>query len=436
MNNAVLPGIFYSNLDPQRQRVIDQWHVTRNVKINDHVQRLLSKSLQSEVGIQRKCTSFVRFHVRALVQRDNLKANVNEAILTIWNPSEDQLSILKEGNIVQFRSLGVSPNLINGILQLSANKSTSMERLNNPKYQSPLDALDLVGYEKQTCLSLIFLTLKSKQLSNNTLTYPEINCKGYLLDVRDTEVETSTRYFIYLTDASGLLLRIEYETDIESTHFIRDLKKKSSEEISERLLNFSNVRLLPYDYLHGQAVGIWTESTFYDESKSKNETTDSKEITVTPPTKENYMFLLHQLNLGMPCNLKVPETLSLAYGYIVDFGMLKQPFNRVPHINEESNLFYIEFDCFGDGSTIKITTPHHLVLSLLQQSLNDFDSKYIADFEKKTLFLRDKIITSSVLIRILIQEFRSDDGTVKSFMLKESSRANVSSLAHVYLKKT
>ena len=102
MNASVSPCIFYSNLNPSKQKEIEEWKNKRNIMINGNIQKSVTKSLQSEVGMERKCTSFIRLNVRATTLTENERNKMsktkrtNEAILTVWDPSEEQLELGKE----------------------------------------------------------------------------------------------------------------------------------------------------------------------------------------------------------------------------------------------------------------------------------------------------------------------------------------------------
>ncbi len=437
MNESVSPELYYGNLESSLRREIDSWQHVRNERINDSIQKNITKSLENDLGTQRKYSSFIQCYVRGFVQNADKAGNPsttkagNEAMLTIWDPNEDQCSMLKEGAVIQCRNLGVSPSptFPDGILQLSANKNTKIEQLDAPTRDK---ALEIVGYQKQSFDPLLFLIIKSKKLCVNEIKYPEVDCKGYLLDFEVTTIERILKLVLYLTDASGLLLRIEHEAYCESDNFIRDLKQMKSRDISERYLMFCNIRLLPFDHFRGHAVGIWTKFSFSFDGQSKKQSCDIDKYKTSPPTKDKYALLLHQINLGIPIGFKMPKTMSLTFGYITDFTVMRS--EETAQNKEEVNRIHMSFDCFGDGSVIDVLIPNNLVQSLLEHSLDNSEPPWqFCDIISKSSLLRKKLVGSSILIRALIQLVEDDNSDF--YVLVESSRANIGSLANLYLMK-
>ena len=86
---------------------------------------------------------------------------------------------------------------------------------------------------------------RSKSLNNDTIKLPELDCMGHVLDVKEINLVNTSRILIYLTDASGLLLRLEYDDYDKSDPFIRDLFKMKCLEIKERFLIVQNVQHCP-----------------------------------------------------------------------------------------------------------------------------------------------------------------------------------------------
>lgn len=438
MNVSVSPELYYGNLESSLRREIDSWQHVRNERINDSIQKNITKSLENDFGTQKKYSSFIQCYVRGFVQNADNPGNPfttkagNEAMLTIWDPNEDQCSMLKEGAVIQCRNLGVSPSptFPDGILQLSANKSIKIEQLDTAPTRDK--ALEIVGYPKQSFDSLLFLSIKSKKLCVNEIRYPEVDCKGYLLDFEVTTIQSILKLVLYLTDASGLILRIEHEEYCESDNFIRDLKQMKSREISERYLMFRNIRLLPFDSVRGHAVAIWTKFSFTFDGQSKKQSSDIDKYKTPPPTKDKYALLLHQINLGVPTGFKMPKTMALTFGYVTDFTVIRS--EEAAQNKEEVNRIHMSFDCFGDGSVIDVLIPNNLVHPLLAHSLDNSEPPWqLCDILSKSSLLRKKLVGSSILIRALIQLV--DDGNSDFYVLVESSRANIGSLTNLYLMK-
>ncbi len=433
MSKAVSPEIFYSNLDPTKQREIDKWQSRRTAMINDNVQRYFTKALQGEVGMQRKCSSFLRFQVRALTRgkknSDESKAKSgNRAILTVWDPTEDQLDVLKEGAFVQVKNLGVSSSLKEGILQLSAYKRTTFERFDI----DPQEALKLVGCSKRRFNALLQVNMKSKKLKSNSPECPELDCAGYLLKINEVELINKTRLLLYLTDATGLLLRIEHEGYNKSDSLVCGLKKIMHLDISKRYVLFRDIRLFSYDYLEGCAVGIWTTSTVSYSKELRDRLLDTTFETISPPTKENCEFIIHKLDAGIPNTLRLPKTTSIAFGYISNFFVGQYGREESFTCSQRSFKFIIFIDCFGDDVIIEAIIPHYLLQPVFNTSLQEKIHHNINDTMKNIEVLRQKIVGSGILCRFLLQEMDREND---SYELLEISRANATSLACIHMMK-
>ena len=82
---------------------------------------------------------------------------------------------------------------------------------------------------------------------------------------------------------------------------------------------------------------------------------------------------------------------------------------------------------------MEILVPHHLLQALLEHSLNEYNTKQVTEILGSTDSCREKIVSSSILLRVLLKETNSGDSN--SFTLLEISRADASSLANIYLMK-
>lgn len=422
------PSIFYEKLNPSQQKEIDEWMSKRNAMINDNVQKSITKSLQSEPGMQRKCSSFVRFYVRALTSKQKQQKS-NEAMLTIWDPTEEQLEMLKEGVVFQCRFLGVTSSFKDGMLQLSAHRSTIIEKID---IHPPLQALQMVGYSKRKFDSLLRINIKSKKLNCNNVEPPELDCAGYFLETKEIELTNTTRLLLYMTDATGLLLRIENDDYNKSDTFIRDLKRMKQLEMKDRFLMLRNIRLLSFDYVQGCAVGVWTKSTDCSYRYSKMKQIGQNEHFVPPPTEEKSEFLLHKLNAGVPVGLKLPKSLSIAFGYVVDFVAKR---SVTPYLNdiETTYQFHISIDCYGDEVILNALIPQHLLQSFLDTSLDENVQPHDAsDVARNIHTLHERIVGRSILLRFLLQEINRHDD---SYTLLEISKADTISLTKMQLMK-
>ncbi|KAG8323186.1 Breast cancer 2, early onset [Homalodisca vitripennis] len=123
------------------------------------------------------------------------------AILTVWNPSDDVLSLLTEGNILTFHSLTASGYSRYGDLQLTSSRQTrySLHRHSVlPRQVTPLSALNDAGYMPQ---------------------FSEVDVVGLVLPRSDVAEDSR---LIYISDANYNFLGISFCMDIkEDTRPVR-----------------------------------------------------------------------------------------------------------------------------------------------------------------------------------------------------------------------
>jgi hypothetical protein len=420
MNAAVSPEIFYSKLSSLEQNEINKWQSRRNGIINETIQKNVKNAIQSNTGMQRKSTRFVRLYVRALSDKKNQNSQKrkrqNEAELIIWDPTENQMDMLKEGAVFQFHNLGVASLNSYGLLQLAANKNTHFECIAH----TVGDACKLVGFPQQRFHSILRLNIMSKKLDRNNLKYPEVDCIGFIVDA----VSNTSKEVILLTDGSGLLLRIDHDNDIPDNPIFNDLKRLQGCNTQKRELYIRNVRLLPFDYTQGCAVGIWTSSTYFDR--------DDRHEDLPPPTEERCKMLYYLYKAKIPVQFKMPQSFSIAFGYVVK-SLYQKISNGIISDDEKLSPFSFSFDSLGNGSTFEIVIPHHMLHTFLQRTIQG-DCTFSGNLNMDDMItLEEKIIESSTLLRVMLQE--TQVGQRRFHMLMEVEEADVSSLTQTYLLK-
>jgi hypothetical protein len=125
-------------------------------------------------------------------------------LLTIWEPTEEQLNILKEGTAFEIQNLAVRETPYGGLLQMTASTRTPIESIDlDVSSQSHL------GYENRRFLGVFQIhALSHKLLANDFASktrWPDVDTVA--VHVKSIEPSDSARgYRIYVTDESQLML--------------------------------------------------------------------------------------------------------------------------------------------------------------------------------------------------------------------------------------
>lgn len=159
------PGDFYEQLSRSDQAIIDKWKERRDYLLRDMVQKEIEARLEGDTALCRESTPFIRVFVKSYDTREadavGYAVNTCEgAMLTIWDPSEQQFGILHEGNVVRIRNLAVRASKHEGLLQMTAGAKTQMELA----LSSPIP-LASFGCAKRSFTNILRVHLTAKKLS-------------------------------------------------------------------------------------------------------------------------------------------------------------------------------------------------------------------------------------------------------------------------------
>jgi len=264
------PEDFYISLNDSDRRTVDSWRERRQVLVQTSVRQQIDAKL-SEIDDESSSllgTPFLRVLVGTSVdpihaqQRDEIVCE--EAMLTIWNPSEEQQAALKEGAVVRFKNISVRDSRYDGLLQLVANGRTPLSTASSspPKYL--LDQF----HPRRDFGSIAQITSLSKQAGVRPGKQRpfEVDVIGVVLKAESFDL--SPFWLIHMTDISGLLLRIQCNT-LDKGDFRPLLSFSSSvgENIETPLIAaFRHLRVLPYDDIDGCAVVDYRETSAFIQS--------------------------------------------------------------------------------------------------------------------------------------------------------------------------
>ena len=192
--------------DATRQELV-RWFELRQRLISDRIRQEVDKKMKD--CAQACCsTPFLRVSVATPGETAEPK---QIAILTIWNPCEEQLEFLKEGAILQMKGLVVKDKDFGGFRQLSGNSKTSIA------VAPPCRSEEATA--RSCCLSPFQLHAESKRIATKergTLCRPikTVDVIGFAVAV-DRSFGLGKVKFT-LSDRSRLTVEVEYGEYLDS----------------------------------------------------------------------------------------------------------------------------------------------------------------------------------------------------------------------------
>ena len=97
---------FFEELHESEKRSVENWRQRRATLLQDKMRQEMEARLEEHEELFCQSSPFIRVRVQGLGTRP-FDPHDAEAILTVWNPSSDQLKAIKEGAVLRMKSLAV-----------------------------------------------------------------------------------------------------------------------------------------------------------------------------------------------------------------------------------------------------------------------------------------------------------------------------------------
>jgi hypothetical protein len=424
------PCDFYEQLSRCDQVVVDKWKEKRDTLLRDMAQKEIEARLDGDTAMFRESTPFIRFFVKSY-NSFNKKKGTDEsvcegALLTIWNPSEQQLSLLREGHVVRIRNLSVRATKHEGLMQLTAGAKTQMESiLSSPLLPSKLTSL---GYTNRVFAKLFRVHAIAKKLSGNLLPSspaPEVDTAAILLRVLQ-EGSTEERELIYMTDETGLVLRVERDrTSDQDDIFISRSQSARQNTENPTSVAFRDLRITHFDSAENCAVAVYTQT-----SSVASKTARFSELlkwAESPSGRRLLRRIAACMDSGIPLNQPASNQTAIAIGYIAGFN--------IPERSNDSHL-EIMVDC-GMAELQVWELPFFLLddaLSLCNVAREPVSLEREVDEKYAKLKVLGKIFGARGLLLVFALRRKSnmacEDG---KYEVRKVNVADSNALAHVYV---
>jgi hypothetical protein len=257
------PEDFFYSLNNEEKAVIDRWRAKRSAMLQRRIQQEVHSRIEDEESLVRNSTPFLRLlvtsHDRSLLNpldREKINCRKEDAIITIWSPTEEQMSLFREGAAIRAENLSTR-QYYDGRLQLAANGRTNISLRSSTSVSR--DILSLC-YTERTNTSLFQIHICSRrQLQRGNVTANpfgvcgEHDVTGVILKVVESESKEKTS--VYLTDMSKLVVRVQCGgmKSIGDTLGLRSPVARLC-VAHPRVVAFRDLTVLPFDEVENCAV--------------------------------------------------------------------------------------------------------------------------------------------------------------------------------------
>jgi hypothetical protein len=230
------PSEMFEQLTMSEREDVNRWRDRRAVLIHDRVRKEIEAKFEEHDLVFTAGIACLRMLVKDVVRSIANEAST-EALLTVWNPSQEQLDLLTEGTSVRAKNLGVKNHRRDGLLQLSANGRTAFSRLSTLQAST---GRSTIGIARLHALSQ----------KNNGLRWPEVDVAGVLL--RSQRLDQQGQHLswdILLSDRSGMVLRVvcTRKRDEDDSWFASGSNARENITSTPIIISFRDLRLLPFD---------------------------------------------------------------------------------------------------------------------------------------------------------------------------------------------
>mmetsp|Transcript_5932 Transcript_5932/g.14051 ORF Transcript_5932/g.14051 Transcript_5932/m.14051 type:complete len:1134 (-) Transcript_5932:1638-5039(-) len=304
--------------DPDKACILE-WKEKREKLIRNRLKQEVEAEIECETCLVRESVPFVRLRVHSL---DLSGYRNEEAILTIWHPTDEQLTLLQDGSGVQIENVSVRNSKYEGMLQLTGNSRTVMHACAVPQ-----SIHDKLNHFRRRNLSLYDVHLRSHQSTGEDQERKfEFDTIAILLMYEELDDKTVG----YVVDEFNILLRIEGE----NKRFPKHLSTRSTSNEFE-VLGFCDLELLPFDTDKSCAV-----ARFRDSSRFHVTTSSRSEELKAWSMSEDGRHRLHRMSHYLSAEISPWQSASVmpAFGYVVGLR------------THSHNWHVIEVDCSTSDS--------------------------------------------------------------------------------------
>lgn len=233
----------------------------------------------------------------------------NEAFVTIWNPSTEQLDLLQAGTTVRMKNLDTKSPRFEGRRQLSGGSGTSILPVST--FQLP----ESRKMSQQKYISLFALRLMSKRSlkdpsNDSAKMHSKVSVVGILLESRKHELRDD--WFAYLTDKSQLLLKIYCVNPCAN---LRRLLKNFHTMDSPVIVEFENLVVMAFDTTDQCPTAMHSKDCTFSENPLSSLAKALRDWSISNHGYTSILKLRSYVNVGLQelSNLQAHENGAIGY---------------------------------------------------------------------------------------------------------------------------
>ena len=363
MMKSSAPEDIFVSLSKDEKSIVSKWQEKRSYLIQRRVREEVESELETDPSLTRESTNFLRVEVHSI----DPKTSCDErAMLTIWQPSAEQLGVLKEGTTVEIHNTAVRESTYDGIVQLVANNRTNIE----PFSFQVSSLAQKIGYQQRRFLSLFHVHSLSHKVANTKgKTNQNKNFDVAAVQVHVHRAEPQDNFFFYLTDETYLLLRVRC---LNPPSVLKTLLVSEKQSFPSYALR--DLVIKPFDEEHQCAVAEFTEMSSVVMTNDRLENL-SKWVASLP--KE-----IRQLSSYVKLDLPFWENdlnAKIYLGYVIALR------------SDNAEKFCIQVDCCGQGSfewNIPVDILRHMISEISSEEMEDLFSNRERQAERISSFFR------------------------------------------------
>lgn len=314
---------FFEELHESEKRSVENWRQRRATLLQDKMRQEMEARLEEHEELFCQSSPFIRVRVQGLGTRP-FDPRDAEAILTVWNPSSDQLKAIKEGAVLRMKSLAVRDRKYEGLLQLSANARTSMATISE---QLPLSEIsNYLSHSGRSFARVSRILVLSKQMliaTERERSLPEVDVIGIVLKVEQRS--DAAGWTAHVTDDTGLVLRVQSDLEQRGHNPFTTLAASARENVDQPLLIVAlrDVRVMPFDTAEKCAVARFRETSSFHQRQASQ----IGELQLWATSKKGrhcLQKLAAYLDLDIPIFDRPASKSRIALGYLAGFHVSSQ----------------------------------------------------------------------------------------------------------------
>lgn len=345
---------------------MNRWFEKRRIHLHQRLQEEIDIRLKGDVSLIRQSTPFIRVMLHSAISSGSQYDTSERAMLTIWSPSENQLSELNEGSVVEIQGITVRPIPFDGLLQLSANGRAIVR-----KYEEVTPAT--MFFRARCTLSMFKVHALSHSGSfRNGKGLAHFDVMGIMVDNVKPSDGTIPGYELYVTDESCLCLRVHFDKlpyDLAKNWQGQDTCMGNLGRSSGRHVAFRDLQLLPFDTIKNCAVAKYTTVSCHSRTHTSRQSRVEEWIK---GSGEKLRRILGHIEASLP-SFQL-ETGFSEIGYIVGVN------------TADGKTLQIQVDC---GTSVHEWIVSTNILEAIRHGLKDAPAPPVAFLESYELRLVD-----------------------------------------------